>query len=169
MVEAWKPMAGFEDWYEVSNTGRVKRIKAGPSTKTGQILSGSLTKKGYYRVRLSCNGERKRAFIHCLVLMTFIGMPEQGQECNHKNGIKTDNRIENLEWVTCGENNLHRCQVLGYRGELVGNAKLKNQEVFVIKQLLAVNRLTHKTIGKMFGVAKVTITAIKNGYNWAHI
>ena len=89
---------------------------------------------------------------------------------NHKNGIKNDNKVENLEWVTQSENEIHRFHVLGVGlGEKNHNAKLRTINIPVIRKLLAQKKLTHGEIGKIFGVNHQTISKIKNKRLWAHI
>lgn len=104
--EIWKPIPGYEDYYEVSTLGRVKRIKGKKGTHIGRILEGTLH-NGYLTVELSSEDEAKVYRINRLVARTFIPNPENKPEVNHINGIKTDNRVENLEWVTHNENIQH--------------------------------------------------------------
>lgn len=93
--------------YSVSDTGEVR------NDKTGRTLKPLITGHGYYRVHLSPG--KKRFPIHRLVADAFIPKTEGKTQINHKNGIKTDNRVENLEWCTASENCLHRTQILGFK------------------------------------------------------
>ena len=111
--EYWKPVVGYEGLYEVSNWGRVKSIKFGKEIILKQKIKGgyyyvNLSKNGilkpmkdnngYLKVRL-CNGEKSKTFnLHRLIAETFIPNLNNYKEVNHKNEIKTDNRVENLEW-----------------------------------------------------------------------
>lgn len=113
-MEIWKDVQGFEGYYQVSNQGRIKslsrKVKCGVSNfyMTREIiLSPSLDKKGYYRVNLSKNSQRKTCLVHVLVASAFIPNPESKPQVNHKNGIKTDNTENNLEWATNQENIQH--------------------------------------------------------------
>lgn len=170
MVEQWKAVVGYEGIYEVSNQGRVKRIKAYNTTHIGRILQPGKTKKGYYLVVLCKEGIRHSSLVSRLVLKAFIGLPKPGQECNHKNGIKADNYPDNLEWLTHKENSLHAYRVLGKgRGEIHCNAKLKNKDIPFIRRLLAEGKLLQREIATMFGVDRTTIGHIKSCNTWGHI
>lgn len=100
MEELWKEIAGFDGKFQVSNLGRIKN--------NGVLATLSVGGKGYLRFGMSVNNKSKHYSVHRYVLLTFIGKP-QGDRiyANHKSGVKTDNRLENLEWVTARENMLH--------------------------------------------------------------
>lgn len=100
MSEQWKLIEDYPN-YEVSNMGRVR------NTKTGRILRLVVNEWGYLHVTLCKDGKMKRFLVHRLVATTFIQNPENKSQVNHINGIKTDNRVENLEWVTNSENQQH--------------------------------------------------------------
>lgn len=88
-------------------------------TESGEVFSGTkklrpnLSTPGYHSVCLCINGKPRRHQIHRLVANAFIPNPKALPQVNHKNGVKTDNRVENLEWCTCSENHLHALRVLG--------------------------------------------------------
>lgn len=101
--ECFKPIAGYDGWYWVSNLGRVKSFKWGKE----RIRKLRKSKYGYLCVSLSHNNTMKTHSVHRLVLEAFVSPCPEDKVCNHKNGIKDDNKLENLEWVTVKENNHH--------------------------------------------------------------
>lgn len=115
-MENWKPVVGYEGYYEVSDLGRVRRVerlvKAGIKhneyrTTRSRILKQNQKRNGYLAVDLSKENIVKTIAVHKLVAKAFIPEQEGRTEVNHKNCDKTDNRVENLEWVTPRENKDH--------------------------------------------------------------
>ncbi|AKU43400.1 HNH endonuclease [Bacillus phage Silence] len=107
-MERWKLVEGYED-YKISSEGRVMSLKAGKE----RILKQFPNERGYMRINLMKKSKLKQVFVHRLVAYAFIGEVKKGYEVNHKNGDKTNNRLENLEIITSSENTLHSCYVLG--------------------------------------------------------
>lgn len=118
--EIWKDIEGYEGSYQVSNLGRVKsieRVVKGKRTGHKKIEEHILTPpivRGYCRVTLANSGKNRKVFsVHRLVAIAFIPNPENKKTVNHKNGIRNDNRLENLEWATYSENCKHGFKELG--------------------------------------------------------
>lgn len=107
ITERWA-IVGFMPHYQVSDLGRLR------NTRTGKYLSGTRMRKGYIQAMLCDNGQYKMKLMHRLVADAFLG-ERKGREVNHINGIKSDNRLSNLEWVTASENAIHKYQVLKSR------------------------------------------------------
>ena len=110
--EIWKDIEGYEGYYQVSNTGRVKALDREVKCKTGKLLKyKSLifkpinNGKGYMKVVLSKKGASKSFYIHRLVCDAFLPKVEDKNHVNHINEIKSDNRVENLEWCNQHYNN----------------------------------------------------------------
>lgn len=101
MKENWKDIKDYEGYYQVSNFGNIK------SLRNNKILKKSLDSRGYNHFITSLNNKSKLFKIHRLVALHFIPNPENKNQVNHINGIKTDNTVENLEWVTAKENIQH--------------------------------------------------------------
>ena len=97
--EVWKPVVGYEGLYEVSNIGRVRSINFHKSGKA-KVMRPSLNTWGYPIVDLRKNSKRHSYTVHRLVALAFIPNPDNLPEINHKNEIKNDNTVENLEWCT---------------------------------------------------------------------
>lgn len=99
-MEIWKDIQGYEGYYQISNLGNVKNVK------TNKILIGDTNNIGYKRVTLYAP-IKKRFFIHRLVALHFCDGYEENLVVNHIDGDKTNNKANNLEWVTRSENDLH--------------------------------------------------------------
>jgi hypothetical protein len=159
MVETWRTVELSDDTYSVSDLGNVRRDKAGHGVNRSVPYNLVLceTPSGYLRVLFCINNKRSMHFVHRLIANTFIGPCPDGSQINHKNGIKIDNRPENLEWVTPKENMYHARNILmkitpttprGERwhqchplssissGEKHGGAKLTEEKVLEIHRRL---------------------------------
>lgn len=100
-MEIWKPVKNYEDLYEVSNKGSIKTLRYSKLLKPG--LGGN----GYFTVSLTKDGKARSHYIHRLIAEHFLDGYFAGAHINHKNKDRTDNSLENLEWVTQAENNNH--------------------------------------------------------------
>lgn len=179
-VEIWKAVnvPFYESHYEVSNYGKVRSLDRYDSTKQfiskrvkGVVLVQGLKKNGYLTVMLCKNAIKKRFHVHRLVAQTFIENPENKPQVNHKNGIKNDNTVDNLEWNTSDENRKHAvANNLMKKGENHSKCKLTEKNILAIRRLYRINPNFHKTkIAKKLGVRDTTIHKIINNQRWMHI
>ena len=157
-MEVWKDIAGYEGLYQVSSFGRVKSLWHGRE----RIRKPHLNHKGYSELNLCKGGNVKGFKVHRLVAEAFIPNPQNKREVNHINGIKADNRVENLEWVTPSENQLHAYNT-GLRKSAEENfhAKLTNEQVAYIRENPC--GLSNTELAERFGVAQPTICNIQLG------
>lgn len=106
-MEIWKDIKGYEGLYKVSNLGRVKSLSRRDRLNRviqEKVLKPGSNKVGYLHVNLYKEGRVKICKVHRLVAQAFIPNPEDKPEVNHKDEDKTNNKVENLEWMTCKEN-----------------------------------------------------------------
>ena len=120
--EIWKYIDGYDNKYQISNLGRVKSFKL----KCEKILTPQINKKGYLCIGLCKNSKIKMTRIHRLIAFYFIPNPENKRCINHKNSIRTDNRIGNLEWATYSENNFHAYNIGNRIGSALGKFGINN-------------------------------------------
>jgi HNH endonuclease/NUMOD4 motif len=126
-----KDIKGFEGYYAVTEDGRVW------SYLSAKYLKTPLTGAGYPQVYFGGGGFLVSRVVHRLIAETFIPNPLNYPQINHKNGIKTDNRVENLEWCTNQYNRDHAvANKLHAYGERSGQAKLTTNEVMEIRARL---------------------------------
>lgn len=161
MPEIWKPIKGFESFYEVSNLGQIRRIGS-VKNKTLRII------RKYYYADLNNRGQRKNCRVSRLVAKTFLENPNGYRQVNHINGDKLDNTVENLEWCNSSMNLKHAFSIglkKPTRGEACGASKLKTKEIIEIRKLRKDGMLL-KDIAKKFKVGYSTVTHICLGTRW---
>jgi hypothetical protein len=112
-IPTW--IKGYENHYSITPDGDVYTYKFGKIKKITPGIGKDLSRAQYCNISLSLNGTSKTVRIHRIVAETFIPNPDNKPCVNHINGIKTDNRVENLEWVNVKENAIHARDVLGIK------------------------------------------------------
>lgn len=152
--------------YEVSNDGLVRH------QHRRHILSPYTSESGYLKISLEDGPKRKNHFIHRLVLRAFCGPCPKGLQVNHKDGVKANNCVENLEYVTCKENHQHARAMGLYdntaRGERIHSAKLTESDVIDIrKKYRDGSRI--RDITKKYPVCEQVIWSIVHRKTWKHV
>ena len=134
--EEWKSIKGYEGRYKISSNGKVYSLISNKELKGYEWCDNIYRMVGLYK-----NGKCKQFSVHRLLAIAFLGESnidtDQRIEVNHKNGIKTDNRVENLEWCTHGENQSHAF-IIGlkpnWKGEKNPMARFKNNFVRKVQE-----------------------------------
>ncbi|TET67298.1 MAG: hypothetical protein E3J56_13180 [Candidatus Aminicenantes bacterium] len=159
LSEKWRIIPEFPR-YAVSNQGRLMRID------TGKFIKPFLSKNGYLHIILCQTGKRFHKTVHRLIALTFLGPCPSGKEVNHKNGIKTNNKSKNLEYLTKAENENHASQMgLKVRGTRFWSSKLTEKDVLEIIQLRQEGWSYYK-IGEQYKVSRSSIRRIFIGQTW---
>lgn len=155
----WRKLYDF-DKYQISDTGEVRRT---------EIRKLHINEVGYNTLNLSQKNKQRKIAVHRAVWEAFKGRIPPDKMINHINGIKTDNRIENLEVVTNRENIEHyKNHLLTYRGEKVNTSKLNEDTVREIRRRYE-NGVSSNYLAKDYGLAKSSITRIISRKNWRHV
>lgn len=170
MVEEWRDIKGAH-YYQVSNYGRVRKLAHTKTDKNGvrynikqRYLKGTVCKDGYNKVHIHCLG--KVQHVHRLVMLTFVGQSNK-RTVNHKDGNKLNNKLDNLEWATDGENVRHGFKnglFSSRKGERNNQSKITKDQAKQIKELKGIK--PQSEVAKMFGISKGHVCNIQRGHNW---
>lgn len=174
-MEVWKDIDGYEGDYQISTYGRVRSIK----TKTyiyqdeNHMLKPRYNSNGgYAKVALYKDNKRKQMFIHRLVALAFIPIIKDKTLINHKNGIKDDNRVENLEWCDNSENINHAINnglKPSSKGSQHGMSKLNEEQVLKMRQEHE-SGIHYSILAKKYKVSRSTTYAILVSKKlWRHL
>lgn len=166
-MENWRPIEGYDGYYEVSDEGRIKSHVPWRGS-IERIMSHGINGGGYPHVTLWKNGFKKSMDVHRLVANAFVEKTESKTIVNHIDGVKTNNRAINLEWCTYSENLIHSIN-MGFHpsGERSNLSKLTNHDVIQIRYLEGY--FTQHTLAAMYGVSRQLIGQIHNYSIWNYI
>lgn len=188
MEEIWMPIKNYEGLYEVSNLGNVKSLNrlvensgnAGSLNRLvkyyqpirERILKPIMNTGGYYGIILHKNGKPEMFRVGGLVLAAFIKPKNKNLQVNHINGIKSDNRLVNLEWCTPSENMIHAYKnklMISPCGSKHYNSKINENDVLDIIKLHNSGLLKNTEIAKMYNMSKSNIGSIIKRKFWKHV
>lgn len=176
-MENWRPVVGFEGYYEVSDLGRVRTVKRGKGSTYGAIRTARPdARSGYLRLTLKVGGVSYGRDVHTLVAEAFLDRPPGRYVVDHKNCDRADARLRNLQYMTVAENiqrahDGHRQKPLGTKVENRHLCRLSDADV---RRLRAAARLdpsiNRMELARKHGVSPSTITNLLNGvtYNRLH-
>jgi hypothetical protein len=184
--EIWLPCPyGYENYYEVSNLGRVKTkavfirhdgnfSEYGGYIKHLKVRNQQTNRYGYKTIKLCKLGTCKQYRVHRLVAKAFLPNENPNDQVNHIDGDKTNNTVINLEYVTCQENMKHAWETgLVNKDHTVGsrhhNALLNEQLVIEIRSLYAKGGYTQKELAEIYGVKFGTIKDVLTNRTWKHV
>ncbi len=169
MQEEFKDVVGYEDLFSISNTGKVY------SKRTNRILKTLFSKIGYEIFTTKIGGRKgiNKCFkVHRLVAEAFLPNFENKRCVNHKDGIKTNNHISNLEWASYSENNKHAYTTglkVALKGENNANAVLTEQDVKFIKTLREVEGIGKRKISTCLNLPLHAVSNVLRGNTWKHV
>ncbi len=162
LKEFWRNIDGYKGLYQVSSLGRVRSFK----WNEAKILTPGVDRNGYSFVNLCSDGKYKSKSIHRLVISAFIGKSEK--QVNHKNGIKSDNAVDNLEYFTQRENMDHAVKnKLFAIGERNGACKLTEEDVLKIRWLYENTKVSSRSLANKYNISKTEITNIIKKKRWS--
>lgn len=182
MQEQWFAVPGYVGLYEISALGRIRSLdryvrgvsKTGTThvrRRKGRVLTPHLRRDKYLQVALSREGIATIWLVHRLIATVLLEKPPEAVEVNHLNGVKADNRRDNLAWCTAKQNTQHAVQTglhKAAKGERQGHAKLTDEKVREIRKRLGEGAMV-KQIAAEFGVSTAPISYIKNNLAWTHV
>lgn len=163
-------MLDFEGHYEVSSYGRVRSVKNITNSKSGALLFIGSDVHGYPHVSLHKNNRRYGRAVHRIVAEAFLGRRPPGSEVNHKDGVKANSVLENIEYVSHGRNSSHAYETgLNRSGEQHERSTITADTARAIRAAYEAREGGYKNLGKRFGVSWNLVRKIVKYYSWRHI
>lgn len=187
--EIWKPLPGFEGYYEISNMGKLRSMNrtvnhshGGTALKLGKEIKLQQIWSGYQRACVSRNGKPSSVSIHRAVCEAFHGEPPSPiHHAAHLNGVRNDNRASNLAWKTPSENEadkkIHGTANTGDhvppekrpRGESHGMSKLNEAQVRLAHALMHNGFISTKQAAVLMGISSTQAKDIRSAKTWRHV
>lgn len=169
MTEEWRAIDGYPA-YEVSSEGRIRRTAAARNSPAGHVLSTRGLRSGYPSVDLCHEGKKTTHLVHRVVAVAFLGPCPDSHEVNHRDADKTNNRAENLEYVTSSQNQFHSFEHgrQDCSGENNGQAKLTVDQVRDIRKR-ARQGARYTVLAASFGITESNIRAIVHRRTWKDV
>lgn len=182
--EIWKPVLGYEGQYEISDMGRLRYV---PKTVMryrkdtsrshevrikGKTTIGTVSGHGYAHTKLWKDGESRPVKMHRLVAIAFVPNPYNLPQVNHKDGVKTNNKAENLEWCDNSYNQKHANAhgLTNRKGERQNTCKIKEADVLEIREFYSKNPTAFRKIyAEKLNITATTVCNIINRKIWKHI
>lgn len=169
--EEWRAVVGYEGVYEVSSWGRVRRVLTRTAGRSGHVLRAWVGKNGYCYVHLFDCQRRRKSTVHRLVAQSFLAPIDGAPIVNHKDGRKTNNHVENLEYVSAQGNVRHALDTgltVPKRGEESSDHKLTWDAVRSIRARYIPRDREHgqRAIARDYGVQHCTIAKVLHGKTW---
>lgn len=175
-IEEWFDIPNFEGIYQVTRSGKIKKIGKKSKYKDliypDKMMKHNTHTNKYKYITFMVDGVKKYYSIHRLLASIFIANPENKPQVNHINGIKDDNRLENLEWVTLSGNMQHAAKnglLKPKRGESNYGARLCEDDVRSIRRMSDVHGIPITHIAKMYDMGSTIIWMIVKRRKWASI
>lgn len=175
MIEEWRDIEGFDGWYQVSNTGKVRSCCNSHGTRgKWKLRALSANHDGYLKVRLNKGDKDLTQRVHTLVAEAFLPNPRGYDTVNHKDGNKTNNAVDNLEWADRSEQMIHAYK-LGLKKPMRGssncNAKLSDDDVRYIRSHY--KRLSQEfgtvALGRKFGLTNAAVGKVVRGETYQEV
>ena len=172
-MDEWRVIAARPN-YEICRDGRVRRVAAGQGAVAGKFIKPRINTTGYPFVTLWADRKMRSFNIHRLLAEAFLPRSPERTQVNHRNGIKTDNRLENLEWATPSENIQHAVRLGLFkgapevrRGEAAYHVKLSEEKVRRIRAMRAEGQVW-RVIAEEMGMSIPGVWHVVNSH-WKHV
>jgi len=169
--ETWMPVPGHEQYYEISDQGRVRSkgrwisTPGKPYFRPGKVLKQAISPNNRPFVGLWVNGRSRVGYIHRLVLEAFVGPCPKGCEACHNDGDTFNNHLSNLRWDTRKNNFADKKKHGTWQGRSSHpRARLSEEQVRAIRE--STGQVSGAEWARRLGVANTTISAVRRGQNW---